>query len=74
MPILPAGTVPEDACRTSEAEVFDIRAMAVTPQERMRMGDALAAFGLGIGLADEDVAALESMRDKAPAQPLNFDD
>ncbi|WP_348753879.1 hypothetical protein [uncultured Aquincola sp.] len=54
--------------------MFDIRAMAVMPQERMRMGDALAAFGLGIGLADEDMAAVESMREKAPAQPLNFDD
>lgn len=59
--------------RSTEAEVREILAAAVKPDERLRMGDALAALGREIGLTDEDVAAMDAARDRAPAQPLRFD-
>lgn len=59
--------------RSTEAEVREILAAVVKPEERVRVGDALAAIGRRIGLSDEDVAVFESVRDSTPAQPLNFD-
>lgn len=59
--------------RSTEAEVREILATAVKPESRVRMGDALAAIGRKIGLTDEDLAVLESARDRTPAKPLNFD-
>lgn len=59
--------------RSTEAEVRDILAAVVKPQERVRMGDALAAIGRTVGLTNEDAAAMDSLRDKTPAQPLSFD-
>lgn len=50
--------------RSVEAEVREILAAAVKPEKRVRMGDALAAIGRKIGLTQEDVAVLESLRDK----------
>ena len=50
--------------RSVEAEVREILAAAVKPEKRVRMGDALAALGRKIGLTQEDVAVLESVRDK----------
>lgn len=40
---------------------------------RVRVGDALAAIGRMIGLSNDDVAALENVRDKTPANPVSFD-
>jgi len=59
--------------RSTEAEIRDILASAVKPDRRVRMGDALAALGREAGLTDHDVAALEHIRDKTPAEPLNFE-
>ena len=59
--------------RSTEAEVRDILATAVKPATRIRLGDALAALGRDIGLADDDFELLERTRDKAPAQPLSFE-
>lgn len=59
--------------RSTEAEVREILAAAVKPEKRVRMGEALAAIGRKIGLANEDFAAFESGRDKTPAKPLSFD-
>lgn len=59
--------------RSTEAEVREILATAVKPEERVRMGDALASIGRKIGLTNEDLAVLESVREKAPAEPLSFD-
>lgn len=59
--------------RSTEAEVREILASVVKPQERLRMGDALAAIGRSIGLSHEDVATLEELRDKTPATPLSLD-
>ncbi|MDX3773551.1 plasmid stabilization protein [Chromatiaceae bacterium AAb-1] len=53
--------------RSTEAEVREILAAAVKPEQRLRLGDALAALVHDIGLSNEDVEALEQMRDKTPA-------
>lgn len=40
---------------------------------RVRVGDALAAIGRTIGLGNNDVAVLEKVRDKTPANPVSVD-
>ena len=59
--------------RSAEAEVREILATAVKPESRVRLGDALAALGLKIGLTNADVEVLDKVRDKIPAQPLSFE-
>jgi plasmid stability protein len=84
MAILTVRNVPDDVHRalrvraaqhgrSTEAEVREILAAVVKPEKRVRMGEALAAIGRRIGLSNEDVAVLESVRDTTPAKPLNFD-
>ncbi|MFQ3583151.1 MAG: plasmid stabilization protein, partial [Chloracidobacterium sp.] len=43
------------------------------PENRVRVGDALAAIGRKIGLTEEDFAVLESIRDKTTAEPPRFE-
>lgn len=38
-----------------------------------RIGDALAALGRKAGLTDEDMAAIDRARDRAPAKPMTFE-
>lgn len=59
--------------QSTEAEVREILAAAVKPEARVRMGDALAALGRTIGLANEDFEVLDRARDKKPAEPLRFE-
>ena len=59
--------------RSTEAEVRDILEKAVKPAGRVRLGDALAKLGRELGLTDDDFAAFERVREKAPAEPLKFD-
>lgn len=59
--------------RSTEAEVREILAMAVKPETRMRMGDALAALGRQIGLTNEDFEVFDRVKDKTPAEPLRFE-
>ena len=59
--------------RSTEAEVREILALAVKPETRVRLGDALAALGRDIGLTNEDFDALNQVRHKTPAQALNFE-
>ncbi len=59
--------------RSTEAEVREILAAVVKPEERVRIGEALAGIGRKIGLTNEDLAVFESVRDKTPARPLSFD-
>lgn len=54
---------------STEAEVREILASAVRPEARVQMGDALAALGRQIGLANEDIDALNDMACKIPAEP-----
>ena len=84
MAILTVRNVPDDVHRalrvraakhgrSTEAEVREILAEVVKPASRVRVGEALAAIGRKIGLTDEDLAVLESVRDKSPAKPLSFE-
>ncbi len=59
--------------RSTEAEVREILATAVNPETRVRLGDALAALGRKIGLANEDFELIQQIRDKTPAEPLRFE-
>ena len=59
--------------RSTEAEVRAILASAVKPEQRLLMGDALAALGRKIGLTDEDTEALNEIRSKTPAEPMKFE-
>ncbi len=56
--------------RSAEAEVRDILAGALVPSQRILLGDALAALGRELALSDEDVNALDAVRDQTPAEPL----
>ena len=58
---------------STEAEVREILAIAVKPEMRVRLGDALAALGRKVGLANEDFEIFNQLRDKTPAQPLSFE-
>jgi len=58
---------------STEAEVREILAIAVKPEARVRMGDALAALGRSISLINEDFEVLDQVRDKLPARPLSFE-
>ena len=55
--------------RSTEAEVREILAIAVKPEARVRLGEALAALSRDIGLTNEDFEVFERVRDRAPAMP-----
>ena len=59
--------------RSTEAEVRDILAMVVKPQERVLPGNALSQLSQKLGLTNADFDALHAVRDKMPAQPMGFD-
>lgn len=59
--------------RSTEAEVREILANAVKPEARVRLGDALAAFGRKLGLENEDFEVFNAVQDKTPAEPLGFE-
>lgn len=59
--------------RSTEAEVREILAAAVKPETRVRLGEALAALGHKVGLANEDFEIFQQVRDKTPAKPLRFE-
>jgi plasmid stability protein len=58
---------------STEAEVREILAVAVKPESRILLGDALAALSHKIGLTNEDIEVLQLVRDKTPAEPLSFE-
>lgn len=59
--------------RSAEAEVREILANAVKPDQRLRLGDALAELGKEVGLTNEDFAVLDQVRDTTPAEPMRFE-
>jgi plasmid stability protein len=84
MAILTVRDVPDDVYRalrvraaahgrSTEAEVREILAAAVKPEERVRVGDALAAIGRKVRLTDEDLTFFAKVCDEAPAEPVSFD-
>ena len=58
---------------STEAEVRQILANAVNPPNRIKMGQALAAIGRELGLTNQDVEAMEAMRQQKPAEPIGFE-
>ena len=82
MAVLPIRNVPDEVHpalqaraagngRSAEAEVRENLSAALVPSRRILLGDALAALGRDLAITD-DVAALETMRDRAPAEPLEL--
>jgi len=59
--------------RSTEAEVREILAVAVKPETRVRVGEALAALSQKIGLTNEDFEVFERVREKTAAVPLGFE-
>lgn len=58
---------------STEAEVREILALAVKPDARIHMGDALAALGRKVGLTNKDFEVFQQVRNKTPAEPLRFE-
>lgn len=58
--------------RSAEAEVREILSAALVPSRRIPLGDALAALGRDLGLTDDDIATLDTVRDRTPAEPLDL--
>ena len=58
--------------RSAKAEIRDILERAVKPAKRVRLGDAVAALGRKVGIADSDIAIIDQTRDKSSAQPMKF--
>ncbi|MDR0209284.1 MAG: plasmid stabilization protein [Pseudomonas putida] len=56
-----------------EAEARLILASAVLPEERQRLGDAMAKIGRKFGITDKAVAQLQGARDRILAQPMGFE-
>ncbi len=82
MPVLTVRNVPDSVHRalrvraaehgrSTEAEIRDILANSVKPEQRLRMGDALAELGRRVGLTDQDFVNFQ--RDKSPAEPMSFE-
>lgn len=58
--------------RSTEAEMRDILESAVRPENRVRLGTAMAQLSRDAGLTNEDFDALDQVRDRTPAEPLTF--
>jgi plasmid stability protein len=58
---------------STEAEVREILALAVKPESRVRLGEALRDLGTKIGLTNEDFEVFNQVRDKSPAEPIDFE-
>lgn len=59
--------------RSTEAEMRAILEAAVRPEGRLRLGTALAELSRKMGLTNEDIEAIEQVRDRRPAEPMSFE-
>ena len=59
--------------RSTEAEIRNILETAVRPDDRLRLGSALAALSRAAGLTNADFDALGQGRDIRPAEPMRFE-
>ncbi len=53
--------------------VREILALAVKPETRVRLGEALAELSRNVGLTNEDFDVFQQVRDQTPAEPLRFE-
>lgn len=59
--------------RSAEAEIREILANVVKPDQRLRLGDALAELSKKVGLTHEDFVVFDQVRDTTPAEPMRFE-
>lgn len=59
--------------RSAEAEIRAILEAAVLPEGRLRIGTALAEIGRKHGITNEDVEAIEHVRDTQTAEPMKLE-
>ena len=59
--------------RSTEAYVREILALAVKPEKRVRLGDALADLSRQVGMTNEDFEIFQQVRDQTPAEPMRFE-
>ncbi len=59
--------------RSTESEMRAILEAAVLPEGRLRLGTALSEIGKKHGVTNEDIEAIERVRDKRPAEPMQFE-
>lgn len=60
--------------RSTEAEIRDILEAAVRPAERVRLGSMLASIAREAGgLTDSEAEGFNRLRDRAPAEPMDFE-
>jgi plasmid stability protein len=59
--------------RSTEAEIRDILEKVAKPEGRVKLGSLLAEIGRDAGLTNEDVEALQRLRDQTPAAPMTFE-
>ena len=59
--------------RSTEAYVREILALAVKPEKRVRLGDALADLSRQVGLTNEDFEVFQQVRDQTPAEPMRIE-
>jgi plasmid stability protein len=58
---------------STEAEVREILTMAVKPEARVLVGEALSALGRKIGLTNEDFDVFDRVKDNTLAEPMRFE-
>ena len=74
--------IPVEVCRalqmraaahghSTEMEIRNLLQNGVKAEQRLRMGDAMAAIGHRFDLKDQDLAVFEG--DKTPAEPMGFE-
>ncbi len=59
--------------RSAEAEMREILETSVRPPNRVRLGSALATLSRRAGLTCADIEALDEVRDRKPAEPIDFE-
>ncbi|OLP55465.1 hypothetical protein BJF92_23280 [Rhizobium rhizosphaerae] len=58
--------------RSAEAEIRAILETAVRHAPPVRLGSLLASIAAEAGLSEEDAESFNRLRDKTPAEPLDF--
>ncbi|MDR2181018.1 MAG: hypothetical protein LBP21_11995 [Synergistaceae bacterium] len=46
---------------------------SLKPEQRVKMGEALASLGRRLGLTNDDLVIFEQARSKTPAEPMSFE-
>lgn len=59
--------------RSAEAEVRAILEDSLRPDNRVKLGSQLADIGRQARLTDEEIAAIERLRDRTPAKSVSFE-